>query len=48
MSRERTLSMTNLATSIPFVTGSNRGLGRALVDGLLARGVTRLYAACGG
>jgi NAD(P)-dependent dehydrogenase (short-subunit alcohol dehydrogenase family) len=37
--------MTNLANSIPFVTGSNRGLGRALVDGLLACGVTRLYAA---
>ncbi|HEX2875199.1 MAG TPA: SDR family NAD(P)-dependent oxidoreductase, partial [Polyangiaceae bacterium] len=37
--------MTNLATSIPFVTGSNRGLGRALVDALLGCGVPRLYAA---
>jgi NAD(P)-dependent dehydrogenase (short-subunit alcohol dehydrogenase family) len=28
-----------------FVTGANRGLGRALVDALLARGVRRVYAA---
>jgi len=28
-----------------FVTGANRGLGRALVDTLLARGARRVYAA---
>lgn len=39
------LAMTTLASSIPFVTGSNRGLGRALVDDLLARGARRVYAA---
>jgi NAD(P)-dependent dehydrogenase (short-subunit alcohol dehydrogenase family) len=32
-------------TTIPLITGANRGLGRALVDEALARGVTRLYAA---
>jgi NAD(P)-dependent dehydrogenase (short-subunit alcohol dehydrogenase family) len=34
-----------IKNSIALVTGSNRGLGRALVEGLLARGVKRVYAA---
>lgn len=31
--------------SIAFVTGSNRGIGRAIVNSLLARGAKKIYAA---
>jgi NAD(P)-dependent dehydrogenase (short-subunit alcohol dehydrogenase family) len=34
--------------SVVLVTGSNRGLGRALVEDLLARGAKRVYAASRG
>ena len=34
----------NFSTSIPVVTGANRGLGRALIDALLERGATKVYA----
>ena len=34
----------NFSISIPVVTGANRGLGRALVDAILERGATKVYA----
>lgn len=34
-----------IAGSTALVTGANRGLGRALVEALLARGVAKVYAA---
>ena len=34
----------NLSTVTAFVTGGNRGIGRAIVDRLLAEGAVRVYA----
>ncbi len=34
----------NIRDSIAFVTGTNRGIGRAYVEGLLARGAAKVYA----
>ena len=34
-----------LEDTVAFVTGANRGLGRALVEGLISRGARRVYAA---
>ncbi len=36
--------MTGPRIDVALVTGSNRGLGRALVERLLARGATKIYA----
>lgn len=36
---------TNIENQTAFVTGSNRGIGRAIVEGLLQRGVAKVYAA---
>jgi NAD(P)-dependent dehydrogenase (short-subunit alcohol dehydrogenase family) len=35
----------HIKDSVAFVTGANRGIGRAFVDALLERGATRVYAA---
>ena len=31
--------------SVALVTGANRGIGKAIVEGLLARGASKVYAA---
>jgi NAD(P)-dependent dehydrogenase (short-subunit alcohol dehydrogenase family) len=41
--REATMSV-SISGTTALVTGANRGLGRALVDALLERGATRVYA----
>jgi len=38
-------SRIRLSGAIALVTGANRGIGRALVDALLARGAAKVYAA---
>jgi NAD(P)-dependent dehydrogenase (short-subunit alcohol dehydrogenase family) len=35
----------NITSSVAFVTGANRGIGRAFVEGLLRGGARRVYAA---
>jgi NAD(P)-dependent dehydrogenase (short-subunit alcohol dehydrogenase family) len=35
----------NIAGAVALVTGANRGIGRALTEALLARGVKKIYAA---
>ncbi|TDC47943.1 SDR family NAD(P)-dependent oxidoreductase [Jiangella ureilytica] len=37
--------MTRIEGTVALVTGGNRGLGKALVDALLARGAAKVYAA---
>jgi NAD(P)-dependent dehydrogenase (short-subunit alcohol dehydrogenase family) len=38
-------STLQIKDSVALVTGANRGIGRALVDALLERGASRIYAA---
>jgi NAD(P)-dependent dehydrogenase (short-subunit alcohol dehydrogenase family) len=39
-----TLAAMQLDNTIAFITGANRGIGRALLDALLARGAKKIYA----
>jgi NAD(P)-dependent dehydrogenase (short-subunit alcohol dehydrogenase family) len=43
--KERTMTMRAIKGCVALVTGANRGLGRALTEELLNRGVKKLYAA---
>ena len=36
--------MTTLEGAVVLVTGGQRGIGKAIVDDLLTRGVTKVYA----
>src|SRR5262249_214398 len=43
--RKRIMSAQKIEGRIALVTGANRGIGRALTEALLARGVKKVYAA---
>jgi NAD(P)-dependent dehydrogenase (short-subunit alcohol dehydrogenase family) len=38
--------MNKLNKSVVFVTGANRGIGKALVEAALEKGASKVYAAC--
>src|SRR5262245_36246894 len=42
--KEQTMQAQKIAGSVALVTGSSRGIGRALTEALLARGVKKVYA----
>jgi NAD(P)-dependent dehydrogenase (short-subunit alcohol dehydrogenase family) len=43
--KEETMSAQNIKGAVALVTGANRGIGRALTEALLTRGVRKVYAA---
>jgi NAD(P)-dependent dehydrogenase (short-subunit alcohol dehydrogenase family) len=44
MSKEETMNARRIDGAVALVTGANRGIGRALTEALLTRGVRKLYA----
>src|SRR6476659_4254579 len=42
--KEQTMNPQRIEGTIALVTGANRGIGRALTEALLARGVRKVYA----
>jgi NAD(P)-dependent dehydrogenase (short-subunit alcohol dehydrogenase family) len=44
MSKEETMNARRIEGAVALVTGANRGIGRALTEALLTRGVRKLYA----
>src|SRR5467141_4321063 len=42
--KEETMNARRIEGAVPLVTGSNRGIGRALTEALLTRGVRKVYA----
>jgi NAD(P)-dependent dehydrogenase (short-subunit alcohol dehydrogenase family) len=43
--KEQTMSAQKIKGAVALVTGANRGIGRALTEALLTRGVRKVYAA---
>src|SRR5258708_30128840 len=43
--KEKTMKAQRIEGAVALVTGANRGIGRALTEALLARGVRKVYAA---
>jgi NAD(P)-dependent dehydrogenase (short-subunit alcohol dehydrogenase family) len=44
MSKEETMKARRIEGAVALVTGANRGIGRALTEALLTRGVRKVYA----
>src|SRR3981081_904620 len=42
--KEETMSAQRIEGAVALVTGANRGIGRALTEALLTRGVRKVYA----